>query len=319
MIRLFVAAVIGMLATLCGAQSYPVKPIRMIIPYPPGGGTDFFARTLGAKLSESLGQPLVMEQRPGAGGVIGAEVASKAAPDGYTLVIGQASNFAINQHLMGKLPYDPIRDFSPISLIGGSPNLLVVHPSLPVRAVKDLVALARAKPGAINYASAGNGSPGHLAAEYFKRIAKIDLVHVPYKGANPALMDVLAGNASLYFTSPVSAQALVQAGRLRQIAVTSAKRFPPLPDVPSIAESGYPEIDITSWWGLLAPAGVSRDIITRLNSETVKAMNTAEMKDRLASQGAAVMTNTPEQFAAFIKSEIGKWGQIVKASGARLD
>src|SRR5688572_3730483 len=319
MIRLFVAAVIGMLATLCGAQSYPVKPIRMIIPYPPGGGTDFFARTLGAKLSESLGQPLVMEQRPGAGGVIGAEVASKAAPDGYTLVIGQASNFAINQHLMGKLPYDPIRDFSPISLIGGSPNLLVVHPSLPVRAVKDLVALARAKPGAINYASAGNGSPGHLAAEYFKRIAKIDLVHVPYKGANPALMDVLAGNASLYFTSPVSAQALVQAGRLRQIAVTSAKRFPPLPDVPSIAESGYPEIDITSWWGLLAPAGVSRDIITRLNSETVKAMNTAEMKDRLTSQGAAVMTNKPEQFAAFIKSEIGKWGQIVKASGARLD
>ena len=319
MIRLLVAGVIGFFAALCGAQSYPVKPIRMIIPYPPGGGTDFFARTLGAKLSESFAQPLVMEQRPGAGGVIGAEVAAKAAPDGYTVWIGQASNLAINQHLMGKLPYDPVRDFSPVSLIGGSPNLLVVHPSLPVRAIKDLVALARAKPGAINYASAGNGSPGHLAAEYFKRIAKIDLVHVPYKGASPALMDVLAGNASLYFTSPVSAQALVKAGRLRQIAVTSASRFPPLPDVPTIAESGYPEIDITSWWGLLTPAGVSRDIVTRLHGETVKAMNTSEMKDRLASQGAAVMTNTPEQFAAFIKSEIGKWGQIVKASGARLD
>ena len=319
MIRLLVAGVIGLFAALCGAQSYPVKPIRMIIPYPPGGGTDFFARTLGAKLSESFGQPLVMEQRPGAGGVIGAEVAAKAAPDGYTVWIGQASNLAINQHLMGKLPYDPVREFSPVSLIGGSPNLLVVHPSLPVRAIRDLVALARAKPGAINYPSAGNGSPGHLAAEYFKRIAKIDLVHVPYKGASPALMDVLAGNASLYFTSPVSAQALVKAGRLRQIAVTSASRFPPLPDVPTIAESGYPEIDITSWWGLLTPAGVSRDIVTRLHSETVKAMNTSEMKDRLASQGAAVMTNTPEQFAAFIKSEIGKWGQIVKASGARLD
>ena len=319
MARLLVAVVIGLFATLCGAQSYPVKPVRMIIPYPPGGGTDFFARTLGAKLSESLGQPLVMEQRPGAGGVIGAEVAAKAAPDGYTVWIGQASNLAINQHLMGKLPYDPVRDFSPVSLIGGSPNLLVVHPSLPVRAIKDLVALARAKPGAINYASAGNGSPGHLAAEYFKRIARIDLVHVPYKGASPALMDVLAGNASLYFTSPVSAQALVKAGRLRQIAVTSASRFPPLPDVPTIAESGYPEIDITSWWGLLTPAGVSRDIVTRLHTETVKAMNTSEMKDRLASQGAAVMTNTPEQFAAFISSEIVKWGRIVKASGARLD
>ena len=319
MIRLLVAAGLGILATLCGAQSYPVKPVRMIIPYPPGGGTDIFARTLGAKLTESLGQQVVMEQRPGAGGVIGADAAAKAAPDGYTLLIGQASNLAINQHLMSKLPYDPVRDFSPVSLIAGSPNLLVVHPSLPVRTVKDLVALARAKPGAINYASAGNGSPGHLAAEYFKRIAKIDLVHVPYKGANPALMDVLAGHASLYFTSPVSAQALVQSGRLRQIAVTSAKRFPPLPDVPTIAESGYPEIDITSWWGLLTPAGVSRDIVTRLHTETVKAMNTAEMKDRLTSQGAVVMTNTPEQFAAFIKSEIGKWGQIVKASGARLD
>ena len=300
-------------------QTYPTKSIRFIIPYPPGGGTDIFARTLGAKLGEAFGQPLVMEQRPGAGGVIGAEAAAKAPPDGYTLLIGQASNLAINQHLMGRLPYDPIRDFTPVSLIAGSPNLLVVHPSLPARNVKELVALARARPGAINYASAGNGSPGHLASEYFKKVASIDVVHVPYKGANPALMDVLAGNVSFYFTSPVAAQPLVKAGRLRQIAVTSGTRFPPLPDVPTIAEAGYRDIDMTSWWGLLVPAGVPKDIVSRLHSETVKALDTAEMKQRLASQGAVVLTNTPEQFAAYLRSEIDKWGRIVKASGARLD
>lgn len=319
MLRLLAAAALAVAATLCHAQSYPVKPVRMIVPYPPGGGTDTFARTLGAKLTEAFGQQVVMDNRPGAGGVIGADVAAKSAPDGYTLLIGQASNLAINPNLRSKLPYDPVRDFAPVSLIAGSPSLLVVHPSLPVRTVKDIVALARARPGAINYASAGNGTPGHLSAAYFTHIAKIDLVHVPYKGASPALMDVLAGHASLYFTSPVAAQPLVKAGRLRQIAVTSGTRFAPLPEVPTIAESGYPEIDLVSWWGLLTPAGVPREIITRLHAETVKAMNAPDLKQRLARQGAAVMTNTPEQFAAFIKSEIGKWGKIVKASGAKVD
>ena len=319
MIRLFVAAVLGLFATLGGAQSYPVKPVRMIIPYPPGGGTDFFARTLGAKLSESLGQPLVMEQRPGAGGVIGADVAAKAAPDGYTLLIGQASNLAINQHLMGKLPYDPVRDFSPVTLIGGSPNLLVVHPSLPVRTVKDLVALARAKPGAINYASAGNGSPGHLAAEYFKRTAKIDLVHVPYKGANPALMDVLAGHASLYFTSPVSAQALVQSGRLRQIAVTSAKRFPPLPDVPTIAESGYPGYEVIAWFGLLVPAATPADLVNRANADTAAALKSADVRQRMANEGMEPVGNSPREFGAFLASELKKWGRVVAEAGVKLE
>jgi tripartite-type tricarboxylate transporter receptor subunit TctC len=319
MIRLIAAAALGVATGLCAAQEYPAKPIRMIIPYPPGGGTDFFARTLGAKLTEALGQPIVMENRPGAAGVIGADAAAKAAPDGYTIFIGQASNLAINPHLIAKLPYDPVRDFSPVSLVGGSPSLLVVHPSLPVRTVKDLVALARAKPDAIVYASAGTGSPGHISTEYFKRVAKIDLLHVPYKGASPALTAVLAGEAALYFTSPVAAQPLVKAGRLRQVAVTSAKRFAPLPQVPTIAESGYPEIDIVSWWGLLTPANVPREIVARLHAETAKAMNAPEMKNRLASQGVAVMTNTPEAFAAFIRSEIEKWGRMVKASGARLD
>ena len=301
------------------AQSYPSKPIRLIVPYPPGGGTDIFARTLGSKLTATLGQQLVIEQRPGAGGVIGAEAAAKAAPDGYTLLIGQASNLAINQSLMGKLPYDSVKDFSPITLIAVSPSLLVVHPSLPVHTVKDLVALAKMKPGSINYASAGNGSPGHLAAEYFKKVAKIDIVHIPYKGAVPAMTDVIAGQTSLYFTSPIAAQPYVRSGRLRQIAVTSAQRFPPLPDVPALAEAGYPQYDMTSWWGLLAPAGVSRDIIARLHADTVKVLNTAEMKERLAGQGAMVVTNTPEQFAAYIKSEIANWSRIVRESGARLE
>ena len=317
---LFIAGAIALsLQGLAHAQSYPSKPIRMIVPYPPGGGTDIFARLLAAKLSPALGQQVVIEQRPGAGGVIGADVAAKAAPDGYTLLIGQASNLAINQHLISKLPYDPLKDFAPITLIATSPGLLVVHPSLPIRTVKDLVALARSKPGTINYASAGNGSPGHLAAAYFNKVAHIDLLHVPYKGATPAMTDVIAGHASLYFTSPVAAQPYVQSGRLRQIAVTSAQRFPPLPDVPSIAEAGYPDFDMTSWWGLLAPAGIPRDIVARLHTESVTALNAAEMKERLAAQGALVVTNAPDQFASYLKSEIANWGRIVKASGARLD
>ncbi|HKU70147.1 MAG TPA: tripartite tricarboxylate transporter substrate binding protein [Burkholderiales bacterium] len=304
---------------VAGAQGYPSKPVRLIVPYPPGGGTDIFARLVGAKLSDALGQPFVIEQRPGAAGVIGADAAAKSAPDGYTIVIGQASNLAINASLMKKLPYDPVRDFAPITRVAMSPNLLVVHPSLPVRSVKDLVALAKARPGAINYASAGNGSPGHLAAEYFRKVAKIDVVHIPYKGATPAMLDVIAGHVSYYFTSPVSAQPYVVAGRLRQVAVTSAKRFPPLPDVPAIAEAGYKDIDMVAWWGLLAPAGTPADIINRLHGAAVKALNAPDLKDRLASQGAMVYTDTPPEFAAYIKSEIANWGKVVTASGASLD
>ncbi len=313
------AAICAVLAAGACAQSYPVKPVRLIVPYPPGGGTDIFARILGLKLTETLGQQFVVEQRPGAGGVIGAEVAAKAAPDGYTLLVGQASNLAINVSLMRKLPYDPVKDFAPITLIAASPSLLVVHPSLPVRTVKDLVALAKARSGSINYASAGNGSPGHLAAEYFKTVAKIDLVHIPYKGAVPAMMDVIAGQASLYFTAPIVAQQYVKSGRLRQIAVTTAQRFPLLPDVPAVAEAGYPLYDMTSWWGLLAPTGVARDIVARLHAETIKILDTPEMKERLAGQGAVVVTNTPEQFAAYIKAEIANWSRIVREAGARLE
>lgn len=318
-LQLAVAVALAGAAALACAQSYPSKPVRLIVPYPPGGGTDIFARLVGAKLSEALGQTFVIEQRPGAAGVIGADAAAKSAPDGYTIVIGQASNLAINASLMKKLPYDPVRDFAPITRVAMSPNLLVVHPSLPVRSVKDLVALAKARPGAVNYASAGNGSPGHLAAEYFRKIAKIDVVHIPYKGATPAMLDVIAGHVSYYFTSPVSAQPYVAAGRLRQIAVTSAKRFPPLPDVPAIAEAGYQDIDMVAWWGLLAPAGTSAEIINRLNAAAVKVLNAPDLKNRLASQGAMVYTDTPAEFSAYIKSEIANWAKVVSASGAHLD
>jgi len=310
-------------ATITGshalAQTYPAKAIRLIVPYPPGGGTDIFARMLGVRLGESLGQQVIIDNRAGAAGVLGAELAAKAPPDGYTLVVGQASNLAINPHLIAKLPYDPIKDFAPITLIATSPSLLVVHPSLPVRSVNDLIALARMKPGAINYASAGSGSPGHLAAEYFKKVTRTDIVHIPYKGATPAMLEVIAGQATLYFTSPVAAQPYVRSGRLRQLAVTSAQRFPPLPDVPTIAEAGYRDFDMTSWWGLLAPAGVSKEIVERLNMDAVKALNTTDMKEKLAAQGAVVTTGTPAQFAAYIKSELANWGRIVAVSGARMD
>ena len=301
------------------AQTYPTKPVRLITPAPPGGATDILARLLAAKFTESMGQQFIAENRAGAAGLVGAELAARATPDGHTLWVGQASNLAINQHLMKKVPYDAVKDFTPISLVATSPNLLVVHPSLPVRTIKDLISLAKAKPGVINYTSSGSGSPGHLAAEYLKKLAAIDMVHIPQKGAAPALMDVLAGHASLYFTSPISAQPLVKAGRVRQIAVTSVKRFPPLPDVPAVAESGFPGFDIASWWGLLAPAGLPKDLVTRLHAETLKAVENAETKEKLTSQSIMVVTNTPEQFAAYVRLEIANWGRIVTASGARLD
>ena len=312
-------ATMTLFTVVAHAQTYPQKPVRIIVPYTPGGATDILARLLAAKFTESMGQQFIAENRAGAAGLVGAELAARAAPDGYTLWVGQASNLAINQHLMKKIPYDPLIAFTPISLVATSPNLLVVHPSLPVRTIKDLIALAKAKPGVINYTSSGSGSPGHLAAEYLKKLAAIDMVHIPQKGAAPALMDVLAGHADIYFTSPISAQPLVKAGRVRQIAVTSAKRFPPLPEVPAVAEAGFPSFDMASWWGLLAPAGLPKEILARVHAETLKAVTQPDTKDKLAAQGILVVTNTPEQFAAYLRSEIANWGRIVAASGARME
>ena len=316
-------ALAGMVAVAGGsafAQAYPVKPIRMIVPFPPGGTTDLLARTLGPRLSESLGEQVVVENRAGATGNIGADVAAKSAPDGYTLLIGQASNIAINITLMGRLlPYDPVKDFAPVTLLASTPNVLVVHPSLPVHSVRDLIALAKSKPGAINYATSGNGSPGHFCAELLKKLAGIDMVHIPYKGAGPALIDVVGGHASLYFTSMPSAQPFVPSGRLRVVAQTSATRSPSMPDLPTVAEAGFPGYDITSWWGVLTPTGVPKDIASRLHTEIVRILNTAEVKERLAGMGTDVVSNTPEQFSAYIKAEIAKWARMIKDTGIKLD
>ena len=312
--------ILGMAAAAVAcAQNYPVKPIRLVSPYPPGGANDILARIVGQKLGESLGQQIVIENRGGATGNIGAEYVTKAAPDGYTILMGQASNLTINVSLMSKMPYDPVRDLAPVTLVATTPNLLVVHPSLPVRTVKDLVALAKAKPGSVNYASSGSGSAGHLAGELFKRVAHIDMVHIPYKGAAPALTDVVAGQAQIYFTSPISATPFVKGGRLRMVAVTSLKRSPSLPDIPTVAESGYPDFDVVSWWGILTPAGVPKEIIAKLHTEIVRVLALPEIKTKFADQGADVASDTPEHFAAYIKTEIAKWAKLIKELGVKSE
>jgi tripartite-type tricarboxylate transporter receptor subunit TctC len=300
------------------AQAWPAKPLRMIVPFPPGGGTDLLGRYLGVKLSEALGQQVIVENRGGANGTLGLDVASKAAPDGYTLVIGQTGNLTISPSF-AKVGYDPVRDFTPVTLLAESALAIFIHPSLPVKSLKDLVALAKAKPGQLSYASSGSGSPGHLGVELLKKMAGIDLVHIPYKGASPGFTDLVAGHVQLYLTSMLSAQQFVKAGRVRALAVGSAQRSPSLPDLPTIAESGYPGFEVTNWWGLLAPGGMARDLVARLNAEVVKIMGMPDARERMAALGADVVTGTPERFAAYIRSETVKWSRVIRESGARVD
>jgi tripartite-type tricarboxylate transporter receptor subunit TctC len=303
--------------TVAHAQgAYPQKPIRLVAPFAAGGGTDILARLVGQKASEMLGQQIIVDNRGGAGGTIGTEIAAKAPPDGYTLILVSASH-AINPGLYPKLSYDSVNDFAPITQIATSPGILVVNPSLPVKSVKDLIALARAKPGQINYASAGSGTPPHLAGELFKVMAKIDMVHVPYKGNAPAFTDVIGGQVSLIFPTMPSAMPFIKSGKLRPIAVTSAKRSPAAADIPTIAESGLPGYEATSWYGILAPARTPPQIVARLHEVLVSVIGAPDMKDKLAAQGLDPVGNTPQQFAAVIKSEIVKWAKVVKASGAK--
>ena len=296
--------------------AYPQKPIRMVVPFPAGGGTDILARLVGQKMSEALGQQIITENRPGAGGTIGTDVASKAPADGYTIIMVSGSH-AINPGLYLKLPYDTVNDFAPISQLATSPGILVVHPALPVKTVRDLITLARAKPGQLNYASAGSGTPPHLAGELFKTMARVDIVHIPYKGNVPAFADMLAGQVSLSFPSMPSAVPHLKSGRLRALGVTTAKRSPAAPNIPTIAESGLPGYESTSWYGMLAPARTPPAIVTRLHEVIVAVLASPDMKDKLGSQGLDPVGNTPQQFAAVIKSEITKWAKVVKASGAR--
>ena len=315
------AALIGVFLAapgLAAAQTYPSKPLRMIIPFPPGGATDIGGRYVAQKLGEALGQQAIADNRPGANGTIGLELAAKAPPDGHTLVLGQTGNLAISVGIT-KVNYDPARDFAPISLVMASPHALAVHPSLPARSLKDVVAIARSKPGQLNYASTGSGSAGHLGMELLKKATRMDVTHVPYKGAAPGLTDLVAGHVVLMFTSALSTAHFQKSGKVRVLAVGSLKRSPSMPEVPTIAESGHPGFEVISWWGVLTTAATPKDIVARLHGEIVKLMASPDARERIGALGADIMTNTPEQFAAYIRSEQVKWAQAIKESGARVD
>ena len=321
-IRALLAAAMAWLAlnaSAQGAATYPTKPIKIVVPFPPAGATDILARAIGAELQKAFGQTVFIENKAGAGGNPGADMVAKSPPDGYTLVMATVGTHGINMSLYSKMPYDAVKDFEPITLVAGVPNLLVVHPSVAAKNVAELTALAKAQPGKLNVASSGNGTSIHMAAELYKLMAGVDILHVPYKGSSFALTDLLGGQVQLMFDNMPSALPHVKAGKLRALAVTSPKRSSALPDIPTMDEEGLKGFDATSWFGLLAPAGTPKDIIAKLNAAAVKALATPEMRERLASQGAEAVGNTPEQFAAFIKAEIEKWAKIVKASGARVD
>lgn len=292
------------------AQSYPVKPIRMIIPAAPGGGVDTIGRALGQKLFESLGQPVVADNRAGAGTMIGSELTAKAPPDGYTFLMVTNSH-AINASVQKNLKYDPVKDFSEVSLLAISPYLLIVHPSVPAKSVRELVALARKRPGELLFASAGAASATHLAGELFKSMAKINITHVPYKGGTPAVIDLTGGHVQMMFNNLISVMALAKSGRLRALAVTSAKRLPLLPDLPTVAEAGLPGYEAASWYGALLPAGTSAQIVAILNRELVKAIKTPDVRDRLVSEGAEVIGSTPEEFAQYMRNDIERWRKLV--------
>lgn len=309
-------ALCGTLVTSTGglAQNYPSGPMRIVVPFPPGGGTDMLARVLSQKINESWGQPVIVDNRAGANGTIGAAYVAKTPPDGHTMLL-VPSGFAVNPSVYPNLPFDSLRDLQPVTQLAASPLLVIVHPSLPAKSIKELIALAKAHPGQINYASSGNGSPPNLATEQFKYMTGVQMTHVPYRGGGPALMDTLAGHVQIYFNALLPAMPQVKAGRVRALAVTTAKRFPAVPDIPSIAEAGVPGYDMSNWYGLLVAGRTPRDIYMKLNAEAVRILNLPDVKVRLADDGAAVVGSTPDQFMAFLKKEIAKNAQIVKVSG----
>ena len=299
--------------------AYPVKAIRIIVPFAAGGATDILARAIGQKLTEAFGQPVIVDNRPGAGGNIGTDMAAKAAPDGYTLVMGGVGPNAINAALYPKLPYDPVNDFAPVVHVANVTNVLVVHPSLPAKSVAELIALARARPGKLTHASSSPGSAGHLAGEMMKIMAHIDMVTVNYKGSGPALIDLISGQVDLMFDNMPPCLPHIRSGKLRALAVSNAERTSVLPDLPTVAESGLRGFDAGSWFGILAPAGTQPDIVNRLNAVIVKSLTTPELRERLTSQGATPVGGTPEQFGRHIRSEIDKWAKVIKAANVHVE
>ena len=308
----------GTSVTLAYAQPYPSKPLHLIVPYAAGGGADIVARTLAQKLSESMGQQVVVDNRAGAAGNIGAALGAKAAPDGYTLLL-ITNTHATNASLYTKVGYDLAKDFAPITLMSETPLILAVHPSLPARSVKELVAVAKSRPGQLHYSTGGNGSSAHTAAQLFVSMAGIDLVHVPYKGNVEQTTALMSGYVQLTFSTMSGLLPQVKAGRLRALAMTAAKRAPAAPDIPTIAESGYPGYEVINWTGVVVPTGTSKDIIAKLHTEFLKALGAPDVKNRYAGQGVEPVSSTPEEFAAFIRAELVRWGRVTKQSGARLD
>ena len=309
--------VLGGSSTLA-QSSWPSRPIRIIVPTSPGGGTDIVTRALGARVGEALGQPVLVENRPGAGQILGTEIVARSAPDGYTQLMA-ASAIVLNQVLAKKPPYDTLRDFAPITLAASLPNVLTVHPSLPVKSVKELIALARARPGQLNYSSAGAGTSPHMSMELLISMAKLDIAHVAYKGTGPATADLLAGHVQLSMPNTLTAAPHLRSGRLRALGVTSAKRAAGLPEVPTIAESGVPGYESIQWYALFAPAGTSREIVGRMHAEVARALQMPELRERLAADGAEAGGMPPEAFAAFVRNEIEKWSRVVREAKLTLN
>ncbi|MBI3938040.1 MAG: tripartite tricarboxylate transporter substrate binding protein [Betaproteobacteria bacterium] len=305
--------------SLAFAQAYPNKPLRLVIGFPPGGGGDITGRIVGQALGEGLGQPVVIDNRPGAGGIVGADFASKASPDGYTLLLGTTGAITISPSLQPKMPYDTLKDFAPVALFATFQNVLVAGPAIPVNSVKELVALAKAKPGALNYASTGVGATPHLAGELFKMMARVDIVHVSYKGNAPAITDVVGGRVELMFPTMPSALPQIRAVKLKALAVTDARRSSVLPDVPTVSEAGLPGYRVINWFGILAPRGTPAEIVGKLDTTIARALNAAETKERLLGQGLTVVYGGPRQFAEFLQEEIAKWRKVVQAAGIKAE
>lgn len=320
--RLAVLFAVGSLAVVsahdASGQSFPAKPIRIVVAYAAGGPNDLMARAIGPKLTDRVRQQVVVDNRPGAGSNIGSDHVAKSPPDGYTLLLGSPAN-AINRSLYTRMPYDPLKDLVPVTLLATNPYLLVVHPSLPAKSVKEYIALARSRPGQITFASSGAGGASHLTGELFKLQAKVDILHVPYRGGAPALSDLVGGHVSSMFENMLTAVPYVKAAKLRPLGVTSPQRSPITPDVPTVAESALPGFSSLGWFAIFAPRGTPRDIVNKLNTEIVAALRSADLLERLRSQGADAVGNSPEEFDKFFKGELAKWADVVKASGARAD
>jgi tripartite-type tricarboxylate transporter receptor subunit TctC len=318
-LALAVGTAFAVLASSSFAQAWPSKPIKYVVPFAPGGTTDILGRTIAEKLSVALGQPVVIENKPGAGGGVGAEMVAKSPPDGYTIMGGTISTHAINASLYKNLGYDPVRDFVPITLIARVPNMLVINPALPAKDVKELIALLKANPGKYSFASSGNGTSQHLSGELFKTMTGVDMQHIPYKGSPPALADVVGGQVAMTFDNITTAWPLAKGGKLRAIAVTTAARSSIAPEIPTLAEAGLVGYEVGSWQGVFAPAGTPPDIVKRLNTEIVRIINSPDVREKLAALGAEPAPNTPEEFAALVKADVAKWADVVKKSGAKVD